>query len=341
MSGLPCLVFAMPDDRIDLQRPQPAGLQSDAKERTVRAVRPARAVAIVFALIGGLGACVLTDPSLSPSPVPRTPATTSSVALASPTTAAAPTSAAIPTIRPDPPPPVLRAGDYAVVNVGELAMRDAPDGMPFAFTQFSTEVYVVEEREGWYLVEAREPYAVEYLFGWVPATLQVSAGVSDETIATLLWTRPADCTVGGEFDTLMVGFRHPQSQLDCYGGLEEIRLEGYAVDIAPADPAYAGEPSWLANDPVIALSSVIGPAAEGGQVAIHVPPDLEVPIPMSDRDANEGIRLAIIGHYDDPASSACRRAPLDDHYPPMDAAFSELWCRQRFVVDSVDVIDPG
>jgi hypothetical protein len=106
------------------------------------------------------------------------------------------------------------------------------------------------------------------------------------------------------------------------------------------EPAYRGEPSWLAQTPRIALSSVIGPAADGFSLTIHLPPDLEDDVPMSDREGHEGTPLRVTGHFDDPASSECDRRPVANSYPALEPGLSERWCRQRFVVDSVEVIDP-
>lgn len=120
-------------------------------------------------------------------------------------------------------------------------------------------------------------------------------------------------------------------------------IAGYAIDVSEREVAwpYSGDPAWLAAPPTLELSSVIGPAVSGFSVGLHVPPDLDGTIPTSDREAHEGTLLELTGHFDDPRSGTCTMAALMEGYPPIEANHAELWCRQQFVVDRVEVLEPA
>lgn len=71
----------------------------------------------------------------------------------------------------------------------------------------------------------------------------------------------------------------------------------------------------------------------------HLPPELEGTIPTADRESHEGTLLSVTGHFDDPRSTECSLTPTADGYPTVDPGNAALWCRQRFVVDAVEIVD--
>lgn len=301
----------------------PRGLAADRPGRMTPAVVAAVAAIAVIAVGGGAALVGVPDPSPTskPTPAPSAVAVTaepSSSALAPPVT---------PRIEPSLEP--LAAGAYAHLAVPELSFHDRPGGDPFTAINPGSDVWVIEVVDDWYLVQAQEEMSAEHIFGWVP----IAQGTS---VPTLTEFAASDCEL--DLNAFFVLSLHPQRQLECLGD-RAVAIEGYAIErgAEPISP-YSGEPTWLAQWPSLEISSVIGPAVTGISVWAHVPPDLEVEIPTSDRDAHEGNLLRIMGHLDDPASADCTRTPLIEPYPTVGDNLSELWCRQRFVVDSVETV---
>ncbi len=119
----------------------------------------------------------------------------------------------------------------------------------------------------------------------------------------------------------------PWEQLACFGR-EQITLEGSIVCCGGVIPG-AFEPSWLAGPSNLALRA---PDAAGGPVGIHVPPG-------SPALPDQG-RVRVIGHFDDPAAVGCTVSPGEPPVP-LDAAGADLYCREQFVVESVELIGTG
>ena len=303
----------------------PRGLPPERPARTAPALVATVAALLVIVVGGGVALVGMPDPSPTPMPTPTSPV----VAV----TAAPSASPSAPAVTPQPEPSVepLVAGAYAHLAVPELSFHDRPGGDPFTDINPGSDVWVIEVVEDWYLVQAQEAMSAEHIFGWVP----IAQG---ESVATLTEVPDPDCQL--DVNAFFVLSLHPQRQLECLGD-QAVAIEGYAIDREPdlLSP-YAGEPAWLAQWPQLEVSSAIGSAVTGISVWIHVPPDLELEIPTSDREAHEGTLLRITGHLDDPTSAGCQRTPRSAPYPAIEDELSELWCRQRFVVDSVEVVEP-
>ena len=303
----------------------PRGLPAERPARTAPAL-VAAAVALVVIVVGG-GVALVAMPEPSPTPTPT--ATPPAVAVTAEPSASPSAPAATP--QPEPSIEPLVAGAYAHVAVPELSFHDRPAGDPFTDVNPSSDVWVIEVVDDWYLVQAPEELSAEHVFGWVP----IAQGGS---VPTLTEFAASDCQL--DVNAFFVLSLHPQRQLECLGE-QRVTIEGYAIDRSgDLRSPYAGEPAWLAQWPQLEVSSAIGPAVTGISVWIHVPPDLELDIPTSDREAHEGTLLRIAGHLDDPASASCVRTRLVEPYPPVNDELSEQWCRQRFVVDSVEIVDP-
>ena len=315
---------ALHRDLAELATPLPADPLSVADARPARLARPAVAFAVVALLLtAGAAGALLTTPEPSPEP----PTTTDPVP--SPSVPAS----AIPDVGQ------LEAGDYAQMAVDELELLGAPDGDAFTSMQPGSEAWVVRVRDGWYLVEAVDASSNEYVFGWVPAA---GAGEDPQSRApTLRETSPAECQALDQFGTLVLAAMHPQRQLECYAG-DELTLEGYAIEYEDrgAEKAYTGQPEWLADVPPLYLSGAIGPAVNSGSVPLHLSPYVSLNIPTSEREAHDGFLLRVTGHVGDRDSVDCTRIPLIEAYPPIDDELSETWCRQRFGVDRVDLVEP-
>ena len=220
----------------------------------------------------------------------------------------------------------IEVGGYAQTPGDGLALRDRPLGETFTEVLPGSALWVIEIVGGWALVEGQDAATLAFGFGWAP-------------VADLVAHAPSACDPSPEMAWGTAGL-HPQRALECQGDVPLI-LEGFAVEGPGMEPAYVGEPSWLAETPAVWLSSVIGPAATGFWVPMHLPPGFADDVPMSDREGLSGSLLRVTGHYDDPASATCAHTPAGEGYPAMDAERSEIWCRQQLVVDSIEVMDPG
>jgi hypothetical protein len=279
-----------------------------------------------------LGAAIALLTSCASVPEPSASVTRSVTPSVAPSVAPRSTAVPTPTVTAPTPSPSasssgpIEVGGYAQTPDDGLALRDRPLGTGFTEVLAGSDLWVLEIAGGWALVEGQDPATLAFGFGWAPA-------------ADLVAHAPFACDLSPEMAWRTAGL-HPQRALECQGDVPLI-LEGFAVEGPGMEPAYAGEPSWLAETPAVWLSSVIGPAATGFWVPMHVPPGFADDVPMSDREGLEGTLLRVTGHYDDPTSAGCAHTVAREGYPAMDAERSEIWCRQQLVVDSIEVLDPG
>ena len=324
---------ALHGELADFRTPMPADPFVVAESRHgPRVLGPGLAAGLVVLVVGLAGVGLLAAPGPEPSPDPSLAPTASPSSLA-------PSPTETPQLTPSPPPSAspeptaeeaVRPGDYAVVPIaGEFAVYDRPDGTPFAQALPGSELYVIGVRDGWAEVEAQRMASYDYVFGWVQAS-------------TIQRHAPSSCLdmEPGSYVWFSTG-SHPQRDLACYGRDGQLVVRGYAID-RTGDPAppYTGDPVWLAGPGPLELTSAIGPAVTGFSAFLHLPPELEGTIPTSDREGFEGTLLSVTGHFDDPRSSGCSLIPVADGYPAVDRMNAELWCRQRFVVDAVEIVEP-
>lgn len=305
----------------------PRGVPADSAGRASAGL--VAGLVLVAAIGVGGAAAMLAMPEPTPAPEP----TRSGIAATAQPTAT-PSAQLSPSMSDSPPPVQLAAGDYAQLAVRDLSLHDGPDGEPFAGINPGSDIWIVEVREDWYLVEAREEQSVEYLFGWVPSATTIDTDRGPEVVPTLSELSPGECEGAMPWIYVTLSY-HPQRQLECLAD-SPVVFDGYAIESnGNDDAAYGGQPAWLAEAPELIISSVIGPAVTGFSVFAHLPADREFTIPTSDRDGHDGVLLRITGHFVDPASGSCDRVPLKDGYPPMDQRLNEIWCRQQLVVDAV------
>jgi hypothetical protein len=124
-----------------------------------------------------------------------------------------------------------------------------------------------------------------------------------------------------------LGFFHPETQRVC-AGEQQLELEGQVSELPVANRLYVGSPDWLAQTPAIYLSGI---GEMRGGLPIHIPPDLLGTVSIGDS-------VLVDGHYNDDRAARCRREPTSPDFLLESDAEQELWCQQRFVVDSVQQI---
>jgi hypothetical protein len=120
----------------------------------------------------------------------------------------------------------------------------------------------------------------------------------------------------------------PWESLACFG-TEQITFEG-VFGCGGCGGAFPGTyaPEWLAHPLNFAVVSV-DPNERMGPLALRFPPDgPAMPDPAS--------IIRVTGHFDDAASSTCEVAPGEEP-TPLEPAVAELYCREQFVVESLEV----
>ena len=142
-----------------------------------------------------------------------------------------------------------------------------------------------------------------------------------------LTLEPANCPTG-TVDLQEVINLTEWERLYCLHG-EELVLEGSVVTGFGGMILGSFEPSWLAHP--FGFSGAI--AAADGYMMYHLTPGI-------DRvSAPDGTRLRLTGHFDDAAAESCRVATDEPPVPEPDA-LAISYCRERFVVTSVEVLEP-
>ena len=308
------------------------------------------AALLVAVLLGGDDGTAQASPTPSltastPS-APSVSASASAVASASaaPSASQAPPSA---TEAPEPTPVVaapdglIPPGSVARVLVDGLRIRESPStdatftslaGGTLVSVGFSGHIsdWGPIEADGltWYPVRAfvtdtlpDVPSPIQEAseaFGWV------AAGDGTEPFIELFDPR---CTLATPTLEIIQSLE-PWERLACYGS-ESMTIEG-TFGCGGCGGLFAGtfEPAWLAAPGGFDLLSV-DPQERIGPFVIYFPPEVER------LSGGEIVRLT--GHFDDPAATGCVVSPGD---PPaeIDERTAVLYCRERFVVESVEIL---
>lgn len=123
-------------------------------------------------------------------------------------------------------------------------------------------------------------------------------------------------------------------QLACLGG-GPVMIEGtYGCGGCGGFAPGTFEPGWLANPifpPFHVLTAKVGTGI--GRIDLHFPPARGL------RDPAESSILRVVGHFDDGAATTCVISPgIEGSEEPADPRAAVMYCRERFVVDSYEVI---
>jgi hypothetical protein len=120
----------------------------------------------------------------------------------------------------------------------------------------------------------------------------------------------------------------PWEALSCFGS-EQITFEG-VFGCGGCGGAFPGtyDPEWLAHPLNFAAVSV-DPNVRMGPFTLRFPPDgPAMPDPAS--------IISVTGHFDDGAAAGCEVAPGEEP-TPINAEVAVLYCREQFVVESLEV----
>ena len=120
----------------------------------------------------------------------------------------------------------------------------------------------------------------------------------------------------------------PWERLACFGN-ESLALEG-VMGCPGCGGAAAGtfEPAWLAS-PTAGVPLSVDPSVRIGPLVTLVKPDGPA-VPAS------GSIVRATAHFDDPAATGCVVAPGDPP-EPIDSRTAILFCRERLVIDTLEV----
>ncbi len=266
-------------------------------------------------------------------------------------TAATPTTAATPpgTEAPETPGPtplvaapadVLPPGSVVRVAVDVLRVRETPSTDARLLEQLAADqlILVGPAADAWGPVRGGG-------FDWYPARR-----IGDLTALPALGEPlPADGAVGwiaaGDAETAYVELVAPRcptlpaslAQIETMTGWE--RLACFAATSIAFDGVYgcagcggaaAGtfEPAWLAT-PLGETPISVDPATSIGPFAVRFGPD-------GPGAPDAGAIVHVTGHFDDPAATGCAVAPGDPP-EPIDSRTATLLCRERFVVEAIEV----
>lgn len=120
----------------------------------------------------------------------------------------------------------------------------------------------------------------------------------------------------------------PWEQLACFGP-EQITLEGtFGCDGCGGIVLGTFEPDWLAQ-PIQPSFLSMDPNARIGPFSMRFAPE-------GPATPTVGQILRVVGHFDDPAAGSCTISPGDPP-EPLDPLATALYCREQFVVESIEV----
>ena len=231
---------------------------------------------------------------------------------------------------------ILPPDSIAVVMVDGLRVRDAPSlaGGIVASFPAGTRVAVpgnpsslgplTADGYDWYLVVHRE---VED----DPATETLGYAAAGDPAAPFLATLKPRCDRAAHIT--LTGYE----RLACLGG-GQVTIEGtYGCGECGGLAPGTFVPEWLAHPIFPPLPVLTAKPGTGiGRIDIHFPPEAGLAYP------DEGSIIRLVGHFDDPAATTCEIAAGEPEVPA-DPRAAVMYCRERLVVDSYQVIgtDPS
>jgi hypothetical protein len=122
-------------------------------------------------------------------------------------------------------------------------------------------------------------------------------------------------------------------RLACFGG-RTITLEGtYGCGGCGGTNGGTFDPEWLAT-PLSPGFLTVDPSVGRGPLVAYFPPNVAAPA--------QGAIVRVHGHFDDPRAATCKVSvvvgPATDLLTPVPPDDAVLYCRQRFVVESFEVL---
>jgi hypothetical protein len=117
-------------------------------------------------------------------------------------------------------------------------------------------------------------------------------------------------------------------RLACFGDRSLTVTGTYGCSVCGSELDGTYEPSWLASP-----NNLTYLGWPGAVLVLHFPPELGSAGPA------HGSMVRVTGHFSDPASTTCVISDAPGHHGvPVEQVFAEIWCREQFVVESLEVI---
>jgi hypothetical protein len=218
------------------------------------------------------------------------------------------------------PAGVLPPGSRAVVRLDGLRIRQQP-GLAATVTDTLDAGTIVNisglgpwhvDALDWYAVDTGEPVRFGY----------AAAGVKGVSYLELL---PARCPDGVPGRATLVGLT-AWERLTCLRD-QSLTITGtFGCPVCGEFVPGSYEPSWLASP--MNLNYIGWPDT----LTLHFDPAVEL-----DRAPNASM-VRVTGHFSDPASTTCVIQGPGEPPVPIDPVIAELYCREQFVVESIEVI---
>jgi len=281
-----------------------------------------------LALLATALVCIAcTAPAAQESQAPSDTAATTASASASATAIPTPSATSEPSATPAPTPAfetpddILPPNSIVAVIVDELQLRGGP-GLSHAV------VGTASAGERFFVFDVFGPVVADGL-DWYRLTTagdSVLWAASGSGADRFLEVVPPDCPAAEPDLATLINMLNEWDRLACFGD-RSLTLEG-TFGCGICDSAIPGvyEPFWLAS-PLGASFLWADFQAGVGPLPVRAPPDFELPA--------LGSIVRVIGHFSDPASTSCSITTGDPLL--VDAMTAELYCREQFVVDAMEV----
>jgi hypothetical protein len=149
---------------------------------------------------------------------------------------------------------------------------------------------------------------------------------------------PPECPAGEPDLATLISMLNDWDRLACFGD-RPLTVEGTYGCRDGCGGSHPGDfaPTWLAYPPIF-KPLWLDYLRSADYLAMQVPPDTGVELPA------EGSIVRVTGHFSDPASTSCSMSTFDGELAiAVDPRTAELYCRERFVVDTFEMIgtDPN
>ena len=325
--------------------------------RPISRLQPISLVLLVAACAGSApaGGSLLPSPSIASPLIPSAepsgsdvPGATPSLRLETPTA----TAEATPTVDGSsvwaqrPPEPLLLGTPVRVV-VAELNIREAPTTSAKRVDTFAADQVIIVrdvvppvEADGYVWYVGSGPYGhvdrrLEPLPYPAGAGLDTTDGWFAASRGATRFVKPLEARCPSSLDKENLDAMAPAERLACFGD-RTIEFEGAFRAGCPTCEYFGSfDPAWLANPNVSNYVAERGTGVNGPGLNVRFPPGLALP--------ENGSIVRVRGHFDDPAAGTCSLAMVPWDYRDMEVdpaprSVAQLWCRQQFVAETVDVI---
>jgi hypothetical protein len=289
-----------------------------------------------------IAGCAAPAAQVSQVPLASEPATPSASAPSpTPTPTSEPSPTPVPTLAFDAPAGVLPPRSLAVVAVDGLRIREQASLTGHVVASAGAGDVVYRAFAGPVVADGVDWYEVVFLAGYrdwpvfptpvpgasgIPGLVHGWAAIGSGE-ARYLELQPPRCPTA---DPDLAGLARltEWEQLACFGDRPLTLVGTYGCGGCGGTSAGTFEPLWLAI-PWDGSFLSVDPSVSLGPLVLHFAPQAGI-----ERPATASI-LRVTGHFNDPAATTCVMGLAAEE--EINRAVAELYCRERFVVDALDI----